>query len=426
VYVPAVDGNWVSKTEDVELVVNPPATATTTDPEPALRNPHGLAQSGDYLYFIDYDNHYIVPVNKNTLEGVGNGATLGVDVYDVVDDVTIASARGQAIIALDGQIYALFNDVDLDPAEEYEPSRLVRLNTNSQTGALSFDAVIQTGLNSQSIIPVTRKENDVAVVYLLVPAIGGPQKFNGITNGTASGISAIQANGSWPADPVATAPVIVTGDPMPTPPAQPGSKNAPTPSDATAYDIHAVGAAMRGGDSLIFILTQVYTDEAKNAFWMLYQTTVDDFLAIPPNTTLTAATQITGGGIDLLDQGLSQSPDPQFADAIYFWDILYEQTLRNDDEEDRLWLLLGSPFLVTKAEAYASPSTPFANPFVMFSGFGGVNVNSVDLIIETLHQAQREVSLKRGTRAARLTASAGRAGVAATATGGTEEEEEGK
>jgi hypothetical protein len=123
------------------------------------------------------------------------------------------------------------------------------------------------------------------------------------------------------------------------------------------------------------------------------------------------------------------TPDPVVSDDIYFWDLLYEQTTRTeDDSEDRLWLVLGSPFLVTKAQAYGSPTMvePEANPFAMFSCIGGVNVNSVDLTIETLHQAQREVSLKRGMRSSKLSAPTAKAAISAASMSAEEGEEEDK
>jgi hypothetical protein len=416
VLVPEVDDNWVSKCEDVSLVLDS-ATGPT-----ALRNPHGLAQYGNWLYFIDYESKLIVTVAKSSLEGAGDNTSLPVTSY--INLETVAGlpydAKGQAIIALGEKIYALYIRTDPE-ATTHEAGVLLRLDINTSTGALSYGSgtginnKTTVGLNPQSIIPV----NDGTNVQLLIPAIGGRQQYNGTTNGTASNICVVQANlAPWP---FAATP-IVTGDPMPAPPEE--SKAAPQPPAAITYDIHAIGAAMRNGSSAMFILTQVYTTNAKVAFWMLYQTTVGQFLGITGTPTLSAASG-TGGALDLLDQGLIQTPDPLVSDDIYFWDILYEQTtdLSNDDK-DRLWLVLGSPFLITKAADYGSSSTPDANPFVMFSSFGGINVNSVDLTIETLHQAQREVSLKRGVRASKLGAAAVKAARATTSMSAEEGEDD--
>jgi hypothetical protein len=396
---PAVDGTWSTIIQNVSLVISGGST-------PALRNPHGLAQNGDWLYFIDYDNHLITIVGKNALE-TATSTSLGVAVCDLEEEGLFGNdARGQAIIALGGKIYALFISTNLATAATHGPGYLVRLNANTSTGALTLNASTRVGKNAQAIIPVTRKENGVDVDYLLIPAIGGEQHYNGTTNGTDSNICVVQALGTW--NPSA-APIALTGNPNTTAP--------------TAYDIHGIGAAMRNGSSKIFILTQVYNNNAQSAFWILYQTSVDVFLNFLTKTgnpyTLGEAKDLPG--FKKLDEGIMVSPDPQVSDDIYFWDILYEQTLRDDDQEDRLWLVLGSPFLVTKAEAYGSPTTPLANPFVMFSGFGGINVNSVDLLIETLHQAKREVSLKRGLRSSRAARAAIAAGAEAAEEGGESE-----
>jgi hypothetical protein len=414
VLVPEVGDNWVTRTADVSLVL---ADGTSV----ALRNPHGLAQTDDWLYFIDYESRLIVSVKKDDLEGAedGNGEnSLKVVSFDLSlpgNGSLPNDARGQAIIALEGHIYALY--IRSNPqATSYDPGILIRLDINSSTGALSYASgtginnKITVGKNPQSIIPVKDGTN----IQLLIPAIGGKQWYDGETNGTDSNICVVQADlAPWP--PAAT--VKITGDDytQPIPPAPPPA--------ATAFDVHAVAAAMRNGSSQVFILTQVYNSDAKSAYWMLYQTTVTKFLAIPNGTTLTGATEIVGGGFYLLDQSIMVSPDVEFTDDIYFWDLLYEQTLRDDEDEDRLWLVLGSPFMVTKPADYGSPTTPLPNPFAIFSGIGGINVNSVDLTIETLHQAERGVSLKRGMRSSKLGAAAARTGAAAATSMSAEEGE---
>jgi hypothetical protein len=413
VLAPVVDDNWVTMTEDVTLVMptTTPSDGSKTDPEPdpepALRNPHGLAQNGDYLYFIDYESQHIVIVGKDALETPAKGANVEVAVCDLEEELNDPNAKGQAIIALGGKIYALYLSANAYATNHF-PGHLLRLDIDATDETiLTVGAHTRVGLNPQSIIPV----NDGTNVQLLIPAIGGPQGYTGATNGTASDISVVPALGNWPASP-ARAPRAVTGDPMPQ-------------GAAETYDIHAVAAAMRGGDSELFILTQIYDNNAKKAFWRLYQISVSDFLALlteQPPLTLSAATAMPDR-LEVQDGGVMVSPDVQIPYDIYFWDLLYEQTLRNDDEEDRLWLVLGSPFLITKAEAYGSPTTELGNPYVMFSGFGGVNVNSVDLTIETLNQARREVSLKRGVRASKLGSSTAAAAVTATASAAEEEEE---
>jgi hypothetical protein len=433
VLVPEVDDDWVSLTKDVTLVL-----PSSTDPKPpALRNPHGLAEAGEWLYFIDYENRWIVMVKKDILENVAQGEPLVVQVFDLTNILDDTFIKGQAIIALEGKLYALFISADPE-ATAHDYGYLVRLNINSD-GSLAFDQKTRVGKNPQSIIPV----NDGTNIQLLIPAIGGPQGYEGTTNSTASDIRVVPALGDWPDDPLEgdSAPIVVTGDlyPPPNPPTPPEGASAEEPEPdpdpepnptPTAYDIHAIGAAMRGGASRLFILTQVYDKNAKEALWRLYQISVADFLALVKTSgtpyTLTQATELISGDLEVQDQGVMPAPDPEFADAIYFWDILYEQTLRKDDEEDRLWLVLGSPFLVTKPEKYGSPWTPDPYPFGMFSGVGGINVNSVDLTIETLHQAQREVSLKRGMRSSKLSAPTAKAAISAASMSAEEGEEEDK
>jgi hypothetical protein len=405
VLVPKVDEDWDTIVSDVTLVLSDGTT-------PALHNPHGLAEAGAYLYFIDYESRYIVIVGKDALEGATSGGSLQVSICDLslpLPNANLPSdAKGQAIIALGAKIYALY--LRTNPyATAHDPGQLLRLGNNND-GTLTYETKTEVGKNPQSIIPV-KDNNEYA--WLLIPAIGGPQDYEGNTNGTNSNISVVLALGNW----ASSAPIAVTGDSYtrPTPP------NPPNP---TAYDIHAVGAAMRNGNSRLFILTQVYNNQAKSAYWILYETSVTVFLDFLNRTTAPTLSEAKDlPGFELRDESIMVSPDVQIPYDIYFWDLLYEQTLRNDDEEDRLWLVLGSPFLVTKPEAYGSPTTPLGNPFVMFSCFGGVNVNSVDLTIETLRQAQREVSLKRGVRASKLGTAAARTARAATATTATAAEE---
>jgi hypothetical protein len=410
VIVPSVEGNWITRTLDARLVL----PSTTSD---ALFNPHGLAEDGDCLYFIDYESRRITVVKKDDLEGAADNANVEVlqslDLNALPNPVKLpANAKGQAIIAMSGKIIALYIVADA-AATEHDPGRLLRLDINTN-GTLDDTPVTiahtLVGKNPQSIIPVTTTVNNAKVTKLLIPAIGGAQDYYGGTNGTRSNISVVDALGTWPEE----AQIIVTGDPLPE-----QKKDTPTPPEATAYNILGIGAAMRGGTSLVYILAQVYVDGGKGAYWMLYLTTADALLSLLPQTgnppTLSQAVANPNVNFSVIDEGISIAPeyvpDPAQPDAkvpyaIWFWGIVYEQALRDDDQEDRVYLFLGSPFLITKAEAYSSPTTTQLNPYVVISGFGGVNVNSVDVTIETLHQAVRKVSLHRGVRAARVAVAA--------------------
>jgi hypothetical protein len=346
-----------------------------------------MVDVGEKLGFIDYESRRIALVTEEALESAGDGDELTVETLDLSAYLP-TNAHGQAIIAYGGKVYALYISLDEDATPgSFGPSQLLRLNVNSN-GTLSYDGVkTNVGKNAQSIIPVVLINNGIEVVWLLIPAIGGRQLFTGATNGTDSNICVVEAEAaSWPSD----ADIKVTGDPMPAP--QPDD---PTPGP-TAPNIIAVGAAMRGGSSKLFILTQVYTSEG-GAEWELYGTTVGTFLSI--TNTLTLSDAVTAHKLDLVDEGMVEAnystgavPVPY---SIYFWDLVYEQSYRNDENEDRLWIALGAPLLVTKPGRYSSPSKP-NGPFVMYYCIGGGNVNSLDIPIETLHQARREVSLKRG------------------------------
>jgi hypothetical protein len=411
VVVPSTEGNWVPRTKNVKLVL---ADGTTL----VLRNPHGMAQNGGYLYFIDYESQLLIIVKKDDLEAAADNSNVKVKTVDLTDEdygELPPEARGQAIITMNNKLYALYLDTTDITATNHNPGHLLRFSIDS-AGDLTYEVQTLVGLNPQGIIPVATKASGVEVIKLLIPAIGGEQYYTGATNGTNSNISVVDAEAaSWPPDPTTGgAPILVTGDAytIPTPP-------TPLP-EASAYDIMAIGAAMRDGSSLVFILTKIYVDNAKGAYWMLYLTTVDELLKLLTKQqqgaplTLTEAVNATDVDFKILDEGIviapEYVPDPEEPDvkvpyAIYFWGIVYEQAIREDDKEDRIWLALGSPFLVTKAEAYSSPTTTQENPYVVISGFGGVNTNSIDVTIETPHQAIREVSLHRGVRAARISLS---------------------
>jgi hypothetical protein len=371
VYVPSVDGDWISKTENVTLV--------DANNNPAVFNPHGMVDSGDSLCFIDYETQVITSVTEAALEGAGDGTNLKVDTLDLTSKLGDVNARGQALIALGGKIYGLYISTTI-PATAFGNSQLVRLGFDDN-GALAFEKKTIVGRNAQSIIPVIWGGK----IWLLIPAIGGPQLMTGATNGIKSNICVVEAEAAtWPI----AADIKITGDAYPDPAPDP-------PPEADAFNIIALGAAMRNGNSKLFILTQVYNKDAKSAFWQLYCTTVDNFFSIDDETEISDATALS-----LIDNGIVEAADPADPYSIYFWDLLYEQSHKDDETEDRLWIALGSPILITKPSQYSSPNKP-NGPFVVYFCIGGVNVNAMDVPIETLHQAKREkLSLKRGLRSA--------------------------
>jgi hypothetical protein len=381
VLVPSVDGAWVTRTSDVTLVESGNTVAF---------NPHGLAQIGNTLYLIDYETKSIVIADADALEAAADNAALPVTTFDLSGDLP-NDGRGQAIIALGDYLYALYIDSDAN-AENFGPSVLFRLSIDSGTGELAVDAQTSVGMNAQSIIPV----NDGTTVQLLIPAIGGSQKYDGTTNGTDSNVSCVEAEAAtWPA----TASVIVTGDASATP--------------ATAYDIHAVAAAMRDGSSILYLLTQGYTGGSATASpnaapWRLYRTTVTKFLSIA-GSSISAAAAVTANKLTLVDEDTARATNAYVKFGIYFWDILYEQVPGDDSTADRLWFARGTPLLVTRtgkvgsAPAYGSPTALEQEyPYVLFGFLGGTNINagSLDLAVETMNQTTRGVSLKRTLRKA--------------------------
>jgi hypothetical protein len=386
VLVPDAGGNWVTQTADVTLIDSDSETV-------AAINPHGLAQYGSFLYMVDYESAKIILVNSGDLEAAADNATVRVKTFDMNEEVEfIIAGRGQAVVIVGENLYALFIDAD-ELASQFDVSYLFRLSIDGATGDLTLDAQTTVGKNAQSIIPV----NDGTNVQLLIPAIGGSQSLTGATNGTDSNICVVPATGAW----TSPAPVKITGDPTATPP--------------TAYDIHAVAAAMRDGSSALIILTQIYTTDAVTADgapWRLYRTTVTDFLDLPPGVTLSSASTVPNAPLTIVDGGTAIGGNfmGYIAYGVSMWDLLYEQVPGNDDEGDRLWAALGTPILATRAgldeyeenPGYGSPTALFKNPYVMFGHLGGENVNmgAFDLLIETQNQATRGVSLKRNFRKA--------------------------
>jgi hypothetical protein len=82
---------------------------------------------------------------------------------------------------------------------------------------------------------------------------------------------------------------------------------------------------------------------------------------------------------------------PEDPAAPNHWDILYENGTGSN--VDRLWFLRGSPILITRVTAYSRNDKYF--PVGSEDGqIGNINVNSVDLISETLRQAGVGLSIK--------------------------------
>jgi hypothetical protein len=395
-------------------VITPPATpsapwtpATAEDVvlqypsgTPQARNPHGVADAGNFLYIIDYKSQLITILGKTELDGLTQTAkVLNTAPFDVgaaagLDD----DAKGQAIIALSNggttYLFALYiiNDADGD---NYEPSVLVKLSVNASTGALTFVSKVALGLNSVEIIPVTVTTSTGDEIRLLIPEIGGYQSDEN-TNGALSTVLSVTPFASAALPPPAT---LLTGDPSTTP--------------HTAYDIRAIAAPRPGsGTSTVYLLTASYAENYAGTNWTLYQTSISRLIGAG-GITLSAA--IAAGILTVVDSDTSTGGSKG-----YYWDILFENGTVDSSgtivNVDRLWFFRGSPILVTLISAY---STSNAANFAAGTGpgtIGGQNINSVDLITETLSQAAAGVSLKRSM--------GGGTALTASAASSTEEEEQ--
>jgi hypothetical protein len=387
---------WKTLSGDVALVGQ--AVDANGDPVPLLFNPHALAEWGDVIYLIDYESRMIVILGADELEGMAGNYTPLKAPFSFGSATTILpdDARGQALITLGDNLYALYLVANL-AGTQHAPGVLCRLTIGSN-GTLSYDTRAFVGKNAQAIIPVS----DGNAIQLLVPAIGGVQKNTGESNFEDTNVCCVPAEGDWDYDDE-KAPVLITGDPAPEPP--PGTKKD-TPTVTGTYNILALGAGTRGPSNKLYILTQVYllnTDGTWDAVWRIYDITVGQFLSYrdlssPPTLGTAAGLHTTDEGVvDVVDLG-----------GVYFWDLLYCQTVEISDAGDLLWAGLGTPILVTRAAegGYGSPTASRENAFVVFGCNGGNNVNAIDLPVEATNEAKRGgVSLKRGLNGSTFTGS---------------------
>jgi hypothetical protein len=346
----------------------------------AATNPHGIAQVGDWLYIVDYDTQKITILGTDELNGVNPPTppppvvnyTLAKAPFDLGpngEDALPSDAKGQAIIALKGSdgtnyLFALYI-VGNASGTTYSASILVRMTVNAD-GSLTYKDKVNVGLNATEIIPVA----DTAApggIRLVIPAIGGYQN-NGTTNDTNSNIMSVPAFAS-----TLTATVLLTGDPVASP--------------LTAFDLRAI-AAPRPGSSrdTVYILTGSYS-ATWNQSWNLYETSISRLLSAGGKTI----SQAIAGNV-------MSSVDGNANDSGYYWDILYENTPGTANVVDRLWFLRGSPILINAAGSYSSAGGKFFDVGTAADQIGGQNVNSADLIAETLSQAAAGLSLKRSLR----------------------------
>jgi hypothetical protein len=370
---------WKVLARDVILTYTDPGTEETAE---VVTNPYGLAQLGNSLYLIDYDSRFIYTLGVNELNGLAPGnhelAYTPFDPNPGTSDNLPVTAKGQAIIVVKDAagnpfLFALYTDPD---NTVYPPwhraSWLVKIAVDPVYGVLSYAGTIKTlAKNAQELIYIADFDGSPG---LLIPAIGGPQKFDGTTNGVDSKLELVRPFDSTTSSTMSTQ-TLLTGDADPTPPATP-----------TTWDIKAVAAAPdTTGSSPIFILTGTM-DTNDNQNWRLYATTATQ-LRKANNTSLSAA--VTAAYIWESDSGTGAPGN--------YWDIYYENGTGPTSSGDRLWFLKGSPILVGAAAGF--PNNPKTFPVGYAQGqIGGINVDSATLVSETMKQAAKGVSLKRGLR----------------------------
>ena len=365
---------------------------TETDPETedpvttnVLTNPYGVAQVGNALYLIDYDSTAIYTLGVNELNGLPPGKH-ELDYTPYVPNVGLpALAKGQAIIALrdgDGNpfLFALYTvaDISVYPPWHYS-SVLVKITIDPVYGVLTTAEKLEgLGKNAQELIYIA---NFGGSPGLLVPCIGGAQRYDGYTNGTDSKLELVLpfVSPTNPGDPTMSTRTLLTGDADPVPPPDP-------PPLPTTWDIRAVAAAPdTTGGSPIFVLTATM-DANEKWYWRLYASTITLFSSLNGETLSQA---VTAGKI-WSSAGGSEEPGN-------YWDIYYENGTGPTSAGDRLWFLKGSPIVVGAASGF--PLNPKTFPVGYGAGdIGGINVNSATLVSETMKQAALGISLKRGLR----------------------------
>jgi hypothetical protein len=361
---------WKRLSQDVVLTYQDAHVAT---------NPDSMAQAGNKLFLADYDSKKVYIIGANELNGLSPGSH---ELYYAPFDLSAAepsgaglpaAAKGQDIICMkgpDGAVYVFALFIDYTPAGELSPtiwgnSILVMMKVNAG-GTLDYITKVSVGLNAQEIIPVV---SDSTSVTLLIPCYGGTQNA-GVTNGRASRIDMVKAVF---AGNNMTAATLITGDAAGT---------------AGSQDIRSLAARLGGG--WLYILCGTMNNDAEHTQnWTIYKADLAKLLAIeppePPATYMTLSEAVSGGIMEVVDTG---SYDPGF-----YWDICIEAGI--DITGDRLWFLKGSSILITGAEEYNNDVKNFS-PGYGIGETGGVNVNCVAFIAETLRQAAIGMSAKRG------------------------------
>jgi hypothetical protein len=172
-----------------------------------LFNPSGMAQKGDWLYYIDNDRPQLIIQGANEINGLVEGEHIRLE-HDPVDLTVVAglapNMRGEAVGAGTGPdgtdyLFALFSQPKTPEAEECFPSVLVRMITDKEDSSLMFNAKTPTdgngmGLNTPEFLIVPL---ETGAKHIVVPGYGGKQ-YAGASNGEDSTIFSIPAfEPSW-------------------------------------------------------------------------------------------------------------------------------------------------------------------------------------------------------------------------------------
>jgi hypothetical protein len=366
-------------------------------------NPYGVVRVGDFLYIVQYDSAKIYWVNAANFQAA-TAATYPVDgSIDASPDfvnppATDYYAHGAAILSMTDStgtyIYGLFtvaqNNASGYPSV-YTASALVRYAVDA-SGNLVKPAATEVGLNATALVPVSSVSTKTTPDTILVPAIGGPQQA-GTTNGVASSLSVVTAFTGFPDK--ATAPIAFTGD----------TAGSVTPTGA--YDIKGAAASEDGAYAYLLTVTNTagyLTD------WRLYQTTVAAIIGTA-GSPLTLSAAVTAGTLTAIDSTANAGGDDG-----YYWEVQYEDNATAAN--GRLWFVKGSPIRISLGSDYTTPK-------LIDAGSGGplyspaFNVNSADLIAETIYAAAQGVS-----KDTRLIKGSSAAQTAAAAAAASDEEEE--
>jgi hypothetical protein len=404
-YTPVVPTPPSTRTWDWNLVGIKDIQLVNSSGNPVAGNPYGIVQAGNFLYVIEYDTGNIYTLNITNFEGA-SGSTYTVTTTTAVTPPSGYYAHGSAILSLtNGSItylYGLFAIAEYaggsSTPTSYNPSVLVQYRVNPSTGALVLLATVSVGPNATALVPAPNSIAGQDAMAILVPAIGDIQKY-GTTNGTASVLSVVQAFGNFGKTAVR---VAFTGDPIPSPAIFPAGN----------YDIKGVTVSADG--AYVYLLT-VTNSAAYTTFWRLYQTTAAKILGIASSETLSAA--VTNGDLTVLDS----TADTTNGDPGYYWEVQYENNATAAN--GRLWFVKGSPIRISLGSAYGT--------FKLFdAGSGGplyspsFNVNSADLIGETIYSASQNISKDTRLLKGNVAAQAAQAAAAAAAAAAAPEEEE--